>query len=160
MGQPINTDGGGGRRRSKSSKSPATATSRQRTDSRHELHQKPGPEKHPEAHARKCGSKGTAGYCSTSYVATYPDRRDERQQQHATEIGGIEKKYEHRGALRGTPGSAYPQPEPNATELPSSVATGCGEAIVTAFGPCTCEYMDFGAGCWLLRKIRLVHTLP
>ena len=27
--------------------------------------------------------------------------------------------YEHRGALRGTPGSAYPQPEPNATELPS-----------------------------------------
>ena len=29
-------------------------------------------------------------------------------------------KYEDRGALRGTPGSAYPQPEPNATELPSS----------------------------------------
>ena len=29
-------------------------------------------------------------------------------------------KNEHRGALRGTPGSAYPQPEPNATELPSS----------------------------------------
>ena len=28
--------------------------------------------------------------------------------------------YEHRGALRGTPGSAYPQPGPNATELPSS----------------------------------------
>jgi len=27
---------------------------------------------------------------------------------------------EHRGALRGTPGSASPQPEPNATELPSS----------------------------------------
>ena len=27
--------------------------------------------------------------------------------------------YEDRGALRGTPGSAYPQPEPNATELPS-----------------------------------------
>ena len=26
---------------------------------------------------------------------------------------------EHRGALRGTPGSACPQPEPNATELPS-----------------------------------------
>ena len=26
---------------------------------------------------------------------------------------------EDRGALRGTPGSAYPQPEPNATELPS-----------------------------------------
>ena len=25
----------------------------------------------------------------------------------------------HRGALRGTPGSACPQPEPNATELPS-----------------------------------------
>ena len=25
---------------------------------------------------------------------------------------------EHRGALRGTPGSSYPQPEPNATELP------------------------------------------
>jgi hypothetical protein len=25
-----------------------------------------------------------------------------------------------RGAFRGTPGSAYPQPEPNATELPSS----------------------------------------
>ena len=30
------------------------------------------------------------------------------------------------------------------------LATGCGEAIVTAFGSCTCEYMDFGAGCWLL----------
>ena len=28
--------------------------------------------------------------------------------------------YGHRGALRGTPGSAFPQPEPNATELPSS----------------------------------------
>ena len=28
--------------------------------------------------------------------------------------------YEDRGALRGTPGSAYLQPEPNATELPSS----------------------------------------
>ena len=27
---------------------------------------------------------------------------------------------EHGGALRGTPGSASPQPEPNATELPSS----------------------------------------
>jgi len=27
--------------------------------------------------------------------------------------------YKHRGALRGTPGSACPQPEPNATELPS-----------------------------------------
>ena len=27
---------------------------------------------------------------------------------------------EDRGALRGIPGSAYPQPEPNATELPSS----------------------------------------
>ena len=30
------------------------------------------------------------------------------------------------------------------------LATGCGEAIVTAFDPSTCEYMDFGAGCWLL----------
>jgi hypothetical protein len=28
--------------------------------------------------------------------------------------------YEDRGALRGTPGSAYPQPELNGTELPSS----------------------------------------
>ena len=28
--------------------------------------------------------------------------------------------YEDRGALRGTPGSAYPHPEPNATGLPSS----------------------------------------
>jgi len=27
--------------------------------------------------------------------------------------------YKHRGALRGTPGSACPQPEPNATKLPS-----------------------------------------
>ena len=32
----------------------------------------------------------------------------------------LKQVYEHRGALRGTPGSAYPQPEPNATELPSS----------------------------------------
>ena len=31
-----------------------------------------------------------------------------------------EWEYGHRGALRGTPGSASPQPEPNATELPSS----------------------------------------
>ena len=30
------------------------------------------------------------------------------------------------------------------------LATGCGEAILTAFDPCTCEYMDSGAGCWLL----------
>ena len=36
--------------------------------------------------------------------------------------------YEHRGALRGTPGSAYPQPEPNATVLPSS-APGRPELI-------------------------------
>jgi len=35
---------------------------------------------------------------------------------------------EDRGALRGTPGSAYPQPEPNATELPSS-APGRPELI-------------------------------
>ena len=28
--------------------------------------------------------------------------------------------YEHRGALRGTPGSAFPEYEPNATELPLS----------------------------------------
>ena len=28
--------------------------------------------------------------------------------------------YKHRSALRGTPGSACPQPEPNATELPSA----------------------------------------
>jgi len=26
--------------------------------------------------------------------------------------------YKHKGALRGTPGRAFPQPEPNATELP------------------------------------------
>ena len=32
----------------------------------------------------------------------------------------VRQPYEDRGALRGTPGSAYPQPEPNATELPSS----------------------------------------
>ena len=30
------------------------------------------------------------------------------------------------------------------------LATGCGEAIVTAFDPCTYEHMDFGAGCWVL----------
>ena len=33
-------------------------------------------------------------------------------------LGGTPNK--HRGALRGTPGSVCPQPEPNATELPSS----------------------------------------
>ena len=33
--------------------------------------------------------------------------------------------------------------------LLTHLATGCGEAIVTAFDPCS-EYMDFGAGCWLL----------
>ena len=26
-------------------------------------------------------------------------------------------------------------------------ATSCGETKVTAFDPCTCEYMDFDAGC-------------
>jgi len=31
----------------------------------------------------------------------------------------FESSNEHRGALRGTPGSVCPQPEPNATELPS-----------------------------------------
>ena len=39
-------------------------------------------------------------------------------------VGGLPSyskwKYEHRRALRGDPGNAYPQPEPNATELPSS----------------------------------------
>ena len=41
----------------------------------------------------------------------------------------------HRGALRGTPGSACPQPEPNATELPSS-APGRPELIeLQAFAP-------------------------
>ena len=33
--------------------------------------------------------------------------------------GRVMRGYEHRGALRGTPGSVCPQPEPNATELPS-----------------------------------------
>ena len=27
---------------------------------------------------------------------------------------------------------------------------GSGEAIVTAFGPSTREYMGFGSGCWVL----------
>ena len=36
------------------------------------------------------------------------------------ECPGTVEVNEHRGALRGTPGSAYPQPEPNATELPSN----------------------------------------
>jgi len=31
----------------------------------------------------------------------------------------VRRPYEHRGALRGTPGSACQKPEPNATELPS-----------------------------------------
>ena len=30
------------------------------------------------------------------------------------------------------------------------LATGCGEAIVTAFDSRTREYTGFGAGCWLL----------
>jgi hypothetical protein len=30
----------------------------------------------------------------------------------------IGEDYEHRGALRGTPGGAYPQPEPNALSCP------------------------------------------
>ena len=33
-------------------------------------------------------------------------------------VNGFEK-YIHRGVLRGIPGRACPQPEPNATELPS-----------------------------------------
>jgi len=33
--------------------------------------------------------------------------------------------FEHIGALRGTPGSASPQPEPNATELPSCAPSQC-----------------------------------
>ena len=35
------------------------------------------------------------------------------------EKAGRCSRHKHRGALRGTPGSACPQPEPNATELPS-----------------------------------------
>ena len=30
------------------------------------------------------------------------------------------------------------------------LATGCGETIVTAFGPRTCEYTGLEAGCWFL----------
>jgi len=41
---------------------------------------------------------------------------------------GIKLNNQHRGALRGTPGSAALQPEPNATELPSS-APGRPELI-------------------------------
>ena len=42
--------------------------------------------------------------------------------------------YGDRGALRGTPGSAYPQPERNATELPSS-APGRAKLIKLPGGP-------------------------
>ena len=40
----------------------------------------------------------------------------------------MQNHYEHRGALRGTRGSAYPQPESNATELLSS-APGRAELV-------------------------------
>ena len=43
-------------------------------------------------------------------------------------LGTTATVYEHRGALRGTPGSAYAHPELNATELPSS-APGRPELI-------------------------------
>jgi hypothetical protein len=47
--------------------------------------------------------------------AKYMRRRSNRPRAHVLFV-----RYEQRGALRGTPGSSYPQPEPNATELPSS----------------------------------------
>ena len=43
--------------------------------------------------------------------------------------------YEHRGASRGTPGSAYPQPEPNVTELPSSAPGRPNLIELQAFAP-------------------------
>ena len=44
----------------------------------------------------------------------------ECQQTAVRTLAYVSVQYEHRGALRGIPGSAFPQPEPNATELPSS----------------------------------------
>jgi len=41
---------------------------------------------------------------------------------------GMTPKYKHRSDLRGTPGSAYPQPEPNATELPSCAPISARDA--------------------------------
>ena len=43
--------------------------------------------------------------------------------------------YGHRGALCGTPGSAYPQPEPNATGLPSSAPGRPGLVELQASAP-------------------------
>ena len=58
-----------------------------------------------------------------------------------------------RGLLRGAVfgvGARVRAPAATAPGLLPHLATGCGEAITTAFDPCTYEYMDFGAGCWML----------
>ena len=49
---------------------------------------------------------------------------------------GKEIAYEHRGALRGTPGCAFPEYEPNATELPSCapISAPCATSFTRSVG--------------------------
>ena len=54
--------------------------------------------------------------CSVSGAEPGTNRSDMR---HGSTFCRSEMAYKHRGALRGIPGSACRQPEPNATELPS-----------------------------------------
>jgi len=51
---------------------------------------------------------------SSFVISSTPDYRFSSR---GLSLGSINNK--HRGALRGTPGSVCPQPEPNATEMPS-----------------------------------------
>jgi hypothetical protein len=71
---------------------------------------------------------------------------------------------EHRGALRGIPGSAYPQPEPNATELPSS-APGRPKLIelqapAPSPSPTRAEEHIASAPPPAAARRRKLHTLP
>ena len=78
------------------------------------------------AAGRRRRAAAVAGWPQTTRVSTIACLLPRGEAEEARrDLGDIN---EDRGALRGTPGSAYPQPEPNATELPSS-APGRPELI-------------------------------
>ena len=75
-------------------------------------------------------SRGRLWFCNGPFALaeSVAGRRSRLLRVCYTTSAGFQKLYKpgtiylHRGALRGTPGSACPQPEPNATELPSCAA--------------------------------------
>ena len=72
-------------------------------------------------------SRGRLWFCNGPFALaeSVAGRRSRLLRVCYTTSAGFQKLYKpgtiylHRGALRGTPGSACPQPEPNTTELPS-----------------------------------------